>query len=151
MTKLFDVVAVNFKSNHVRILSTSRDGENADAIVTMAVMRRGIEEEFFGVVPAGMYKDGDRWHGNGSQDNDTSDLDLSDTQHKAQARLQGELDYVLDRHRLSFSTRGSVSSVWGTCSCHGWELKTGKTTATRAVARLKHEHGIHILNTEFRK
>jgi hypothetical protein len=33
--------------------------------VTMAVMRRGVEEEFYSKVPAGAYHEGDEWTGKG--------------------------------------------------------------------------------------
>lgn len=91
-TTRFDVIAVDLKSNRVRILSTSRDEENADAIVTMAVMRRGVEEEFFGAVPAEMYKDGDFWHGNGSQTQEGDDpFDISDTELASERGYDGDM------------------------------------------------------------
>ena len=39
--------------------------KNAEAVVNMAVMRKGVESEFFSEVPAGKYKEGDTWKGNG--------------------------------------------------------------------------------------
>lgn len=50
---LFDVVAVNIKTGAERHLDTGKTERNADAIVSMAVMRRGVDEEFFKTVPAG--------------------------------------------------------------------------------------------------
>lgn len=75
-SSLYDVVAVDFKSSKVRIPSTSRDEANAEAVVAMAVMRRGVEVEFFGAVPAGMYKDGEEWHGNGQDEDDEEESAL---------------------------------------------------------------------------
>lgn len=56
-----DVVAVNLETRNVRIISANKTRENAEAIVSMAVARRGVEEEFFTIVPSGTYKNGDRW------------------------------------------------------------------------------------------
>lgn len=50
---LFDVVAVNLKTGAERHIDTGKTERNAEAIVLMAVMRRGVEEEFFKTVPAG--------------------------------------------------------------------------------------------------
>lgn len=68
--KSFDVVGVNLISYKVRIMAAGLDEENADAYVTraaMAVMQRGVKEEFFSSVPAGMYLDGEPWRGNGRE------------------------------------------------------------------------------------
>lgn len=65
-TQLFDVVAVTIEApNTVRLLDEGKDDENAGAVVNLAVMRRGVETEFYSIVPAGMYRDGDAWRGNG--------------------------------------------------------------------------------------
>ena len=63
MAKLFDVVAVNMDTNKVRLMAESKSERNAEAIVMMAVGRRGVEEEFFAEVPHGKYKAGDTWAG----------------------------------------------------------------------------------------
>ena len=60
---VFDVVAVNLATLRVRLLAETKTEKNADAIVTMAVMRRGVDEEFFTAVPAGTYTEGDIWEG----------------------------------------------------------------------------------------
>lgn len=60
---LYDVVAVDVDTRGVRLLASGKKLPDADAIVCMAVMRRGVEEEFFFRVPAGSYKDGDQWRG----------------------------------------------------------------------------------------
>jgi len=58
---LFDVVAVNIETNRIRLIAVSKEEGDADAIVEMAVMRRGVDEEFFSTVPASKYSDGDFW------------------------------------------------------------------------------------------
>jgi hypothetical protein len=50
-TTLFDVEAVNIKTGEVRKLAENKTRENAEAIVKMAVMRRGVDEEFYREVP----------------------------------------------------------------------------------------------------
>ena len=45
--KLFDVVATNIKTGKKRFIAQDETEGNADAIVNMAVMRRGVDEEFF--------------------------------------------------------------------------------------------------------
>jgi hypothetical protein len=50
-TKLFDVVAVNIETGATRRIATGEIEEEAEAIVKLAVMRRGVDEEFFKVVP----------------------------------------------------------------------------------------------------
>lgn len=62
---LYDVVAVNIKTNKVRIIAKNETHGEADAIVKMAVMRRGVEEDFFTEVIHGQYKNGDDYTGNG--------------------------------------------------------------------------------------
>ena len=59
---MFDVVAVTIKTRKVRLLAENKTERNAEAVVKMAVMRRGVEEEFYTEVPAGKYKDGDTYH-----------------------------------------------------------------------------------------
>jgi hypothetical protein len=62
---LYDVVAVNIQSGRVRLMAEGKTRDNAEAVVTMAVMRRGVEEEFYAEVPAGAYHEGDDWQGKG--------------------------------------------------------------------------------------
>lgn len=59
--KLFDVLAVNMETNKVRLLAQGKTFRNAEAIVNMAVGRRGVEEEFYTETPAGKYKEGDEY------------------------------------------------------------------------------------------
>jgi hypothetical protein len=49
--ELYDVIAVNIESKKERVLAVGKTRKNADAIVNMAVARRGVEEEFFKKVP----------------------------------------------------------------------------------------------------
>jgi hypothetical protein len=48
----FDVIAVNIKTGATRTIATKRTERNAEAVVNLAVMRRGVAEEFFKIVPA---------------------------------------------------------------------------------------------------
>lgn len=61
--KLYDVVAVNIETSIVSsLMAADKTLPNAEAIVSMAVMRRGgVGEEFFVEVPAGKYKAGDKY------------------------------------------------------------------------------------------
>lgn len=61
MTALLDVVAVNLETNAVRVLERDKTPPNAEAIVSMAVLRRGLDVEFFATAHAGQFKDGDQW------------------------------------------------------------------------------------------
>ena len=58
-----DVLAVHLKTGKVRILAHNKDEENAEAVVAMAVMRRGVEDEFFVAVPSNSYSEGELWRG----------------------------------------------------------------------------------------
>jgi len=49
--KLFDVIATNIETGKERIISSGKTERNAEAILEMAVMRRGVDEEFFKTVP----------------------------------------------------------------------------------------------------
>lgn len=59
---MYDTIAVSLATHKVRLLSENKTERNADAIVSMAVNRLGLDEEFFTTVPAGRYKDGDEWN-----------------------------------------------------------------------------------------
>lgn len=57
---LFDVIEVEIAAPHrVRVLNAAKTEANAEAIVKMAVMRRGVEHYFFKTCPTGAYHDGD--------------------------------------------------------------------------------------------
>ena len=60
----YEVIAISVTPPYpVRILSSVSylDYDNADAYMHRAIIRRGVETEFYAVVPAGSYKDGDVW------------------------------------------------------------------------------------------
>lgn len=63
ISEFYDVVAVDQKTNTTRMIAEGKTLRNAEAIEMMAVARRGVENEFFAVTPAGKYKDGHRWCG----------------------------------------------------------------------------------------
>jgi hypothetical protein len=46
---LFRVIATNIKSLERRTIAADETEKNAEAAVKMAIMRRGVEEEFFTV------------------------------------------------------------------------------------------------------
>jgi hypothetical protein len=55
-----DVIEVEIAAPHrVRVIATGKSERNAEAIVDMAVMRRGVDHHFFKTAPAGKYRDGD--------------------------------------------------------------------------------------------
>ncbi len=58
---MFDIIAVSLATNVVRIIAENKTERNAEAIVNMAVMRRGTSEEFFTEVPAGSCQNGDKF------------------------------------------------------------------------------------------
>lgn len=47
----YDVIAVDINTMEKRTLATDETETNADAIVSMAVARRGVETEFYKKVP----------------------------------------------------------------------------------------------------
>jgi len=59
----YDVLAVNLKTNTVRFMAQGKTKANAEAIENMAVMRRGVDEEFFTTVISGSYSEGEKWEG----------------------------------------------------------------------------------------
>lgn len=63
----YDVVAVNLVTRQVRFMARSKSLRAAEAIVDMAVARRGVDKEFFADAPAGDYADGDTWRGHHTQ------------------------------------------------------------------------------------
>lgn len=60
---LYDVIAINIDTRKVRLISQGKTLPNAEAIVKMAVMRRGVEEEFFVEVLSNLYQEGEIWKG----------------------------------------------------------------------------------------
>jgi hypothetical protein len=69
MTGLRDAIAINLKTQKVRILDSGKTIQDAQAIVNMAVLRRGVQNEFFAVVATGSYVEGEDWQG-GANDPD---------------------------------------------------------------------------------
>lgn len=69
--KLFDVIAVNLCDHKVRIMATDLTAENSEAFVNIAIMRRGVEEEFFAAAPAGLYRTGDTYTWKGMSEEET--------------------------------------------------------------------------------
>ena len=49
--ELYDVIAVNRQSKEERVLATGNTRKNAEAIVLKAIMKRGVEKEYFKKVP----------------------------------------------------------------------------------------------------
>lgn len=60
MSELFDVIAVNIETGATRTIAERKREANAEAIINMAVMRRGVLEEFFKAVPHGDHS-GHEW------------------------------------------------------------------------------------------
>lgn len=56
---LYDALAVNIETSKVRIFGQNKTLKNAEAISMMAIMRRGLDEEFYVEAPAGKFKEGD--------------------------------------------------------------------------------------------
>lgn len=56
----YDVVEVEIATRKVRVLATAKRWEDADAIVNLSVVRRGVERHFYKAVVAGSHQDGDR-------------------------------------------------------------------------------------------
>ena len=63
MTELFDVVAVDMETHKVRLIAEGKTERKAEAVETMAVVRRGVEKEFFATVKHRRYGNGDEWSG----------------------------------------------------------------------------------------
>ncbi len=51
MSNLYDVIAVHMETGAERLIASAKTERNADAIECMAVMRRGVETEFYKTVP----------------------------------------------------------------------------------------------------
>ena len=60
---LYDVLAVNLSTKVVRILAKRKTKSNAEHIAYFAVMRRGVETEFYPIVEADSYNEGDWYQG----------------------------------------------------------------------------------------
>ena len=59
---MFDVIEVSIGSGKVLgFMAENKTEKNAEAVLQMAVCRRGVEESFFAVVDSGEYKIGDTY------------------------------------------------------------------------------------------
>lgn len=58
---MYDVLAVNHGTGRISIMAENKTQRNAEAIENMAIMRRGLEEDFYVTVPTGTFKEGDQW------------------------------------------------------------------------------------------
>jgi hypothetical protein len=50
---LWDVIVVNIKTGEHRVLVPAKTYDNANAAMTMAIMRRGVETEFYKLLSHG--------------------------------------------------------------------------------------------------
>ncbi len=50
---LFDVIAVNIETGAQRFMAQNKTMPHAEAVEKMAIMRRGVETDFYKIVPAG--------------------------------------------------------------------------------------------------
>lgn len=48
---LFDVIAVHIETGAERFIERRKTKRNAEAIINLAIMRRGLEEEFYDTKP----------------------------------------------------------------------------------------------------
>lgn len=62
---LFDVLAVRIDDSTVRFMAQGRTERNAEAILNMAVARRGSDVEFYTIVPQNLYHEGSKYNGGG--------------------------------------------------------------------------------------
>ena len=61
---LYDVLGVKMHGpSTVRVMGRNLTLPNAEAYIKFAVVRRGVEEEFFVETAAGAYTDGEIWQG----------------------------------------------------------------------------------------
>ena len=58
---MHDVVGVDFGTKEVRLIAENKTLKNAEAIEEMAVVNMGCDGEFFAVVSAGSFCNGDIW------------------------------------------------------------------------------------------
>lgn len=57
---MLDVIEVEIAAPHrVRLMAQNKSEKTAEAIIRMAVARRGVEDHFFTTAPAGRYQDDD--------------------------------------------------------------------------------------------
>ena len=56
-----DVIAVSLDDSSVRLMAADLSEKNAEAVIYMAVLRRGVDSEFFVAVPSGSYTEGEQY------------------------------------------------------------------------------------------
>ncbi len=57
---MFDVIEVQIKAPHeTRVMAVDLTENDADAFIKFAVIRRGVEHQFYKAVPAGKYRKGE--------------------------------------------------------------------------------------------
>ena len=61
MSELFDVVRVDLATKKVALMAVNKSERNAEAIVDMAVIRRGVDGCFYITVPSGKYRNDDTY------------------------------------------------------------------------------------------
>lgn len=60
--KRVDVIEVEFAAPHlVRVMETNLTAKNAEAFIEMAVLRRGVENQFYTTAPVRQFRDGDHY------------------------------------------------------------------------------------------
>ena len=62
--ELFDVIAVELDLNTVRLMNEGLLWGEAEAVVNLAVLRRGVDSEFFVAAKTGTYQTGDIYGAN---------------------------------------------------------------------------------------
>ena len=59
---MYDVVEVSTDTHKIlSVIAQQKTKKNAEAIVEMAVIRRGVKNSFYAVVESGKRKEGDDW------------------------------------------------------------------------------------------
>lgn len=59
----YDVLRVDLATKVVTVLERDKSQQSAALSETVAVMRSGVENQFFVTAPTGQYNDGDVWTG----------------------------------------------------------------------------------------
>ncbi len=61
--KKYQCICVSIDTNEIIWADSAKTKPNAEAVEVMAIMRQGVEDRFFAVVPAGNYEVGKEWRG----------------------------------------------------------------------------------------
>lgn len=62
---LYDVVTVNLSDHRVTVWYRDKDYDNANAIIKIAIARRGVDKQIYAMTKPGLYNDGDTYSGGG--------------------------------------------------------------------------------------